>query len=89
MQSEVLTMKRSQVDLNACTIRLEPGTTKNDEGRVVYLTPEFQSLPQAQEERVQLLEMELGKPVPFLFPYFSKRHKGKRILDFRKVWDTA
>jgi integrase len=26
-QSEVLTLQRRQVDLNACTLRLEPGTT--------------------------------------------------------------
>lgn len=89
MQSEVLTLKRSQVDLNACTMRLDPGTTKNDEGRVVYLTQELHGLLQGQLERVQQLEKKLGKPVPFLFPYFSKRHKGKRILDFRQAWETA
>jgi integrase len=89
MQSEVLTLKRSQVDLNACTIRLEPGTTKNDEGRIVYLTPELLALLQAQVERVQVLEMKLGRSVPFLFPYLSGRHKGNRVLDFRKAWDTA
>ena len=35
MQSEVLSLQRRQVDLEAGTLRLEPGTTKNDEGRVV------------------------------------------------------
>jgi integrase len=43
MQSEVLTLERRQLDLEAGTLRLEPGTTKNDEGRVVYLTPELKS----------------------------------------------
>lgn len=38
---------------------------------------------------MQLLEMELGHPVPWLFPHFSKRHRGKRIQDFRKAWTTA
>ena len=61
-------MKRTQVDLNACTIRLEPGCTKNEDGRLVYLTPELLELLQAQEERGQLLEMEMAKPVPWLFP---------------------
>ena len=41
MQSEVLQMQLSQVDLAAGTLRLEPGTTKNHEGRTVYLTPEL------------------------------------------------
>ncbi len=88
-QSEVLTLKRSQVDLGACTIRLEPGTTKNDEGRMVYLTPELVELLQAQEERVQLLEMELGRPVPWLFPHFEKRYLGRRVQDFRIAWQQA
>jgi integrase len=90
LQSEVLTLKRSQVDLGACTIRLEPGTTKNDDGRLVYLIPELVTLLQAQLEPVQLLEMDLGKPVPYLFPCFKKgKHRGARVQDFRKAWRTA
>jgi integrase len=34
MQSEVLTLETRQLDLAAGTIRLDPGSTKNDEGRV-------------------------------------------------------
>jgi integrase len=89
MQSEVLTLKRTQVDLNACTIRLEPGTTKNDDGRLVYLNPELAELLQAQLERAVLLEMGTGKPVPYLFPYFKGEHKGKRVQNFRKAWKYA
>ena len=33
-------------------LRLEPGTTKNDDGRLVYLTPELVEMLQAQDERV-------------------------------------
>ena len=43
-RSEILTLERRQVDLKAGTLRLEPGTTKNREGRVVYLTPELRTL---------------------------------------------
>src|SRR4030095_10773799 len=43
MQSEVLTLERRQLDLEAGTLRLNAGTTKNDEGRVVYLTPELKA----------------------------------------------
>lgn len=89
MQSEVLTLKRNQVDLNACTIRLEPGTTKNDEGRIVYLTPELVELLQAQEERLRILEMRTRKRVVYLFPNLSGRHLGQRINDFRKAWREA
>jgi len=47
MQSEILSLKRHQLDLEAApdgTLRLEPGTTKNREGRIVYLTPELRTL---------------------------------------------
>ena len=44
MQSEVLTLERRQLDLEAGTLRLDPGSTKNDEGRVIYLTPEVKAL---------------------------------------------
>jgi len=88
-QSEVLTVQRTEVDLQACTIRLEPGASKNDEGRVVYLTPELVEMLQAQEERVQILEMRIGGRVPYLFPNLSGRHQGQRINDFRKAWTEA
>jgi integrase len=39
MQSEVLTLERRQLDLKAGTLRLDPGTTKNDEGRIVTSPP--------------------------------------------------
>lgn len=85
MQSEVLTLTREQVNLAACTIRLDPGTTKNDDGRIVYLTPELVEMLQAQDERVQLLEITTGRKVPHLFPYLSGEHEGERIQDFRKA----
>jgi integrase len=42
--SEILTRERRHVDLEAGTLRLDPGETKNGEGRVVYLTPELKAL---------------------------------------------
>ena len=89
MQSEVLTLERRQLDLNAGTLRLEPGTTKNDDGRVVYLTPELKSLVGAQVERVKTLERTMGRVVPYLFPHLEGPHRGKRIVDFKKAWKTA
>jgi integrase len=88
-QSEVLTLQKSQVDMNACTIRLEPGTTKNEDGRLVYLTPELWQLLQMQLERVRILESDLGRSVPHLFPHLRGRFKGKPIRDFRRTWKTA
>ena len=39
MQSEVLSLQLAQIDLKAGTLRLDPGQTRNDDARVVYLTP--------------------------------------------------
>src|SRR5215472_2245319 len=55
IQSEVLTLTLSQIDLEAGTLRLDPGTTKNDDGRIVYLTAELQRMIAEQVERVKQL----------------------------------
>jgi integrase len=89
MQSEVLTLEQRQLDLEAGTLRLEPGSTKNDDGRVVYLTPELKSSLAAQVERVRALEREMGRILAPLFPHLSGRHKGERIQDFKKAWKVA
>ena len=90
MQSEVLQMQLSQVDLAAGTLRLEPGTTKNREGRTVYLTPELVPLVSEQIERVKVLSRKLNRVVPYLFPNPRKgRFQGSRLRDFRKAWLTA
>jgi integrase len=89
-QSEVLILERRQLDLEAGTLRLDPGSTKNDEGRVVYLTPELTALLSAQVARVEALQRRLGRIIPFLFPHLGKSQRaGQRRADFRKAWATA
>jgi integrase len=90
MQSEVLQMRLNQVDLAAGTLRLEPGTTKNRDGRTVYLTPELIPLVSEQIERVKALSRKLNRVVPYLFPNPRKGpFQGSRLRDFRKAWLTA
>jgi integrase len=89
MQSEILALERRQLDLDAGMLRLEPGTTKNDEGRLVYLTPELKALLAAQVDRVKALERKLGRIIPCLFPRLAGRRAGEPIRDFRKAWATA
>ncbi len=48
MQSEILTMELAQVNIEAGTLELYAGRTKNGEGRLVYLTPELKALLIAQ-----------------------------------------
>jgi integrase len=89
MRSEILPLERRHVDLKAGTLRLEPGTTKNGEGRVVYLTPELKALVATQLGRVDALQRELGRIVPFVFPHLEKAHRGKARRGFRRAWVTA
>ena len=74
--SELLSLRVSQVDLVARTIRLDPGTTKNQEGREV--TIESGAL-------LQLLRhcVEGKRPEDYVFT-----RGDKPIRDFRKSWEN-
>ena len=89
MQDEVLALELRQLDLTEGTLRLDPGETKNDDGRVIYLTPELTALLPAHVERVQKLGKELERVIPWLFPHFSKPYRGRQRRDFRKAWISA
>jgi integrase len=88
-KSEVLTLERRQLDLKAGTLRLEPGTTKNREGRLVYLTPQLMAQLAAQVEQIKGLERKLGRIVPALFPRMTGRRAGEPRKGFKKRWATA
>jgi integrase len=94
MQSEILTLERRQLDLDAGTLRLDPGTTKNGEGRLVYLSADLKASLAAQVERVKALERQTDSIIPYLFPHGACRRavprmRGQRIRDFRMTWATA
>jgi integrase len=97
---EVLDLERRQLDLVAGTLRLDPGETKNGEGRTIHLTPEVKAMLTAQVARVKALERKLGKIIPHLFPHLvgakaqsqGARHVavlGEKIGDFRRAWRRA
>ena len=50
INSEVLPLQWRQVDLKLGEVRLDPGTTKNLEGRVFYLTSELKELLEGATE---------------------------------------
>lgn len=84
-KAELLGLKVSQVDLLAGTIRLEPGTTKNGEGREVTMT-----LPL----KVLLTQCCLGKAPGNAVFTREVRRKGRTepfspVLDFRKTWEKV
>jgi len=76
-KSEILSLTWKQIDLEAGTVRLEPGTTKNKEGRTVFMEPDlFDLMKGLYRKRV------FG--CPFVF-----HSNGQRIQDFRKAWKAA
>jgi integrase len=76
-KGELLSMRVKQIDLSAGTIRLEAGTTKNGEARVVKMTREVSTL---------LTACVIGKkPDDFVFT----RENGKPVEGFRKVWASV
>ncbi len=74
---ELLSLRVKQVDILARTIRLEPGTTKNREGREVIMTDTVHKL---------LSQCIYAKAADdFVFT----RSDGKPVLDFRGTWWKA
>ena len=62
--SEILTRQKHHVDLEAGWLRLDPGESKNGEGRMFPLTPELRAVLEAQLERTRALEVEEGPDHP-------------------------
>jgi integrase len=85
-KGEAQRLQWRQVDLEARTIRLEPGTTKNDEGRLFPFSafPTLEEVLRAQWQHTQALAHRTETIVPWVF-----HRQGKPIGDFRKAWETA
>jgi integrase len=82
--SEILGLTWRQGDLGASTVRLEPGTTKNGEGRTFHFTPELRALLEAQRERTTTVQAKCGRIIPHVF-----HRDGAPIKSFRGAWFTA
>ena len=67
-----------------CQIRLEPGTTKNDEGRTFVMTPELRASLEAQRVATEGLQRKNRRIIPWVFD-----RNGTRIKGFRKAWHSA
>jgi integrase len=87
VRSEVLPLTWAQVDTDAQIIRLEVGTTKNDEGRTFPygVLPELAAVLRAQDARRKALQQK-GTICPWVFP----TEAGKRQSDFYSAeWRAA
>jgi integrase len=75
-RAELLGLRCGQADLLGRSIRLNPGETKNGEGRIVALTDECYEL---------VLCMVKGKRAD---EFLLTRMNGKPVRDFRTTWDA-
>ena len=82
-------LSREWRHLEAGVLRLDPGETKNGDGRTFPLTGDLLAVLKAQRARVKALEKQLERIVPHVFPYVSGRFRGQRVGDFGKAWATA
>lgn len=80
IKSEILSLTWAQVDFDAATVRLEPGTTKNQEGRLLYMTTDLRALLEQQWRD----HLALSPTCPLVF-----HRNGKRIKDIRGSWERA
>jgi len=74
---EIRSLQWRQVDLRVGCVRLDAGTTKNGEGRIVYLPSEIQVL-------LNNLWRKRRLDCPWVF-----HRNGKMIVDFREAWHKA
>ena len=75
--SELLGMKVKQVDLMQRVIRLDPGTTKNSEGREVFMTDALHHLLAACVQGKGAEDAVFTRP------------NGIPVRSFRDAWETA
>jgi integrase len=81
--SEVLTLEWRQIDFAAGEVRLDPGQSKNREGRLFPFTPELRSLLEAQCAMTVKLAPTRGI-IRWVF-----HRLGRRITKFPKSWRDA
>jgi integrase len=91
-KSNILSLMWNQVDLNARTVRLNPGTTKNDAGQIVALDGELLEAIQAQWEKRRVVTIP-GESLILLCPYVFDRYDIVSEDDLkeaaRMTWEHA
>ena len=85
IHDEILTRQKHHADLKGCGwLRLDPGETKNGEGRNFPFTVRLREIIAQQLERTKALEKATGRIIPWLF-----HRNGRPIKTFRRSWMTA
>lgn len=83
VRSEILPLEWRQVDWHGRVVRLDPGTTKNRDGRTFPFTAALEQLLTEQLAEHERLK-QVGRIVPLVF-----HRDGERIRSVRGAWATA
>lgn len=85
-RNETLTREWRHVDFTRGTIVLEPGETKNGQGRTLPfdVLPELAALLKAQRVYTTDVERRTGQIIPWVF-----HRDGERVVSIRQAWRTA
>jgi integrase len=86
VQDEVISLTWAQVDFAAGIIRLEPNTTKSDQGRTFPFAalPELAALLDRQRAHTSMIERQLGRLIPEVF-----HRDGRPIRSYHGAWGAA
>ena len=92
VKSEVLTREWRHVDFAAGEVRLEPGTTKNKEGRTFPFTRDLRTLLEAQRAEHERLKKK-GQVIPWVFFRMVANGRGgplrpHKIKSFSKAFSS-
>ena len=91
--SEVLPLEWRHVDFTGGEVRLDPGTTKNGEGRVFVMTDELRALLEDQHGEHERLK-KAGHICPYVFFRLVADERGgekkpRQVKAFTKAWKNA
>jgi integrase len=84
-KGEILSLQWDQIDLTQGIVRLNPGTTKNKEGRTLYMEPRLWQMMRGLHAQNEIKKKEKD-PTHSSFVF---NLMGKKIGSFRKTWQTA
>lgn len=82
--SELATRQWPHIDFRAGWLRLEPGETKNKEGRMFPMTRELRAILERQRNRTEALQRAAGQIIPWVF-----HRNGKQIKSYSKAWKAT
>ena len=85
-RGELLSRRWRHVDLDEGWLRLEPGETKNGQGRQFPLVPRLRAALEAQHAQKLETERRTGRIVSAVFFYWET---GQPVKDFRGAWESA